>query len=51
MIKDRGILFRGYETGHKQNFTVECPNDPLVKSSKEEREAAKQCGWPKSQII
>jgi hypothetical protein len=24
---------------------------PLVKRSTEEREAAKQCGWPKSQIV
>jgi len=51
MIKDRGILFRGYETEQKQKTSLLKVNFPLVKRSTEEREAAKQCGWPKSQII
>ena len=51
MIKDRGILFRGYETEQKQKTSLLKVNFPLVKRSTEEREAAKHLLPAACQII
>jgi hypothetical protein len=48
MIKDRGNLFRSYEAEKETENSVDFL---LVKTSKEKREAAKQCGWLQSKII
>ena len=47
MTKDRGNLFRGYETEKEQKTQLIFLRS---KTSKEKREAAKQCGWLQSKL-